>query len=165
MKEGYLQTKIAELNDKCKQIDQMISMEKSKILLLNEQVGGFKELLKKIKDIERIKEETVNHINKENEKLIKNQIEKLLNKTTKIIKTSLQQKTQNIDKTLDYLQEREDVINQQTEMIIQQTKEINFLIEHNNLFMMKLANKGILTQREIDEMDRRSRKKAKMKLK
>ena len=46
---------------------------------------------KKLKDIERIKEETVNHINKENEKLIKNQIEKLLNKTTKIIETSLQQ--------------------------------------------------------------------------
>jgi len=165
MKEGYLQIKIAELNDKCKQIDQMISMEKSKILLLNEQVGSFKDFLKKLKDIERIKEETVNHINKENEKLIKNQIEKLLNKTTKIIETTLQQKTQNIDKTLDYLQKRENEINEQTEVITQQTKEINFLIEHNNLFMMKLANKGILNQREIDEMHRRSSKKAKIELK
>jgi hypothetical protein len=165
MKEGYLQTKIAELNDKCKKIDQMISMEKSKILLLNEQVGGFKELLKKLKDIERIKEDTVNHINKENEKLIQNQIEKLSNKTIKIIETLIQQKTKNIDETLNYLLDRKDEINQQTEMITQQTKEINFLIEHNNLFMMKLANKGILTQREIDEMDRRSIKKAKMELK
>ena len=163
MKEGYLQTKIAELNDKCKQIDQMISMEKSKIILLNEQVGGFKELLKKLKDIEKIKEQTVNHINKENEKQIKNQIEILLNKITKIIETTIQQKTQNIDKTLDYLRKREGELNQLNEMIIKQTKEISFLIEHNNLFMMKLANKGILTQREIDEMHRRSDKKAKMK--
>ena len=118
MKEGYLQTKIGELNDKCKQIDQMISMEKSKILLLNEQVGSFKGLLKKLKDIERIKEQTVNQINKENEKQIKNQIEKLLNEITKIIETTLQQKTQNIDKTLDYLRKREDEINQQAEIII-----------------------------------------------
>ena len=162
MKEGYLQTKIGELNDKCKQIDQMISMEKSKILLLNEQVGSFKGLLKKLKDIEGIKEQTVNQINKENEKQIKNQIEKLLNEITKIIETTLQQKTQNIDKTLDYLRKREDEINQQAEMITKQAKEISFLIEHNNLFMMKLANKGILSQREIDEMHRRSIKKAKM---
>ena len=31
MKEGYIKLKIAELNDKCKQIDQLISMEKETI--------------------------------------------------------------------------------------------------------------------------------------
>ena len=34
MKEGYLQMKIAELNEKCKNIDNMINLEKSKIILL-----------------------------------------------------------------------------------------------------------------------------------
>ncbi|MCK4347639.1 MAG: hypothetical protein KAW47_03395 [Thermoplasmatales archaeon] len=160
MKEGYLQTKIAELNDKCKQIDQMISMEKSKLLLLQEQVGGFKELLKKLKNIEDVKEQTVSRINEENEKLIKSHIEELSKNVTGIIETSLKRKTKKIDETLDYLREREGEINQQAETIAQQTKDINFLIEHNNLLMMKLANKGILTQREIDEMHRRSSKKA-----
>ena len=160
MKEGYLQTKIAELNDKCKQIDQMISMEKSKLLLLQEQVGGFKELLKKLKNIEEVKEQTVSRINEENEKLIKSHIEELSKNVTGIIETSLKRKTKKIDETLDYLREREGEINQQAETIAQQTKDINFLIEHNNLLMMKLANKGILTQREIDEMHRRSNKKA-----
>ena len=51
MKEGYLQLKIQELNDKCTQIDQMIKMEKSKIELLEESVGGLKNLIKKLKDI------------------------------------------------------------------------------------------------------------------
>jgi hypothetical protein len=161
MKEGYLQAKIAELNDKCKQIDQMISMEKSKLLLLQEQVGGFKELLKKLKNIEEIKEQTVSHINEENEKLIKRHIEELSKNVTDIIETSLKHKTQKIDETLNYLRKREGEINQQSETITQQTKDISFLIEHNNLLMMKLANKGILTQREIDEMHRRSSKKAK----
>ncbi|MEA1997687.1 MAG: hypothetical protein U9N45_08595 [Gemmatimonadota bacterium] len=161
MKEGYLQAKIAELNDKCKQIDQMISMEKSKLLLLQEQVGGFKELLKKLKNIEEIKEQTVSHINEENEKLIKRHIEELSKNVTDIIETSLKHKTQKIDETLNYLRKREGEINQQADTIAQQTKDINFLIEHNNLLMMKLANKGILTQREIDEMHRRSSKKTK----
>jgi len=161
MKEGYLQAKIAELNDKCKQIDQMISMEKSKLLLLQEQVGGFKELLKKLKDIEEIKEQTVSHINEENEKLIKRHIEELSKNVTDIIETSLKHKTQKIDETLNYLRKREGEINRQAEAIAQQTKNINFLIEHNNLLTMKLANKSILTQREIDEMHRRSSKKAK----
>ena len=44
MKEGYIQLKISELNDKCNKIDQMFSLEKSKIELLEERV----EVLKKI---------------------------------------------------------------------------------------------------------------------
>ena len=161
MKEGYLQTKIAELNDKCKQIDQMISMEKSKLLLLQEQVGGFKELLKKLKDIEEIKEQTVSHINRENEKLIKRHIEELSNNITGIIETSLKNKTQKIDEALDCLREQEENMSQQVETIEQQTKDISFLMEHNNLLMMKLVNKGVLSDRDVTEMQRRSSKKAK----
>lgn len=161
MKEGYLQTKIAELNDKCKQIDQMISMEKSKLLLLQEQVGGFKELLKKLKDIEEIKEQTVSHINRENEKLIKRHIEELSNNITGIIETSLKNKTQKIDEALHCLREQEKNMGQQVETIEQQTKDISFLMEHNNLLMMKLVNKGVLSDRDVTEMQRRSSKKAK----
>ena len=161
MKEGYLQTKIAELNDKCKLIDQMISMEKSKLLLLQEQVGGFKELLKKLKDIEEIKEKTVSHINRENEKILKKHIEKLSNNISGIIETSLKSKTQKIDEAIDCLKEQEKNMGQQVETIEQQTKDINFLMEHNNLLMMKLVNKVVLSDRDVTEIQRRSAKKVK----
>ena len=52
MKEGYIQLKISEINDKCKQIEQMISMEKKRIELLEQRVGGFKELIKKLQDLD-----------------------------------------------------------------------------------------------------------------
>ena len=161
MKEGYLQGKVAELNDKCKSIDQMISMEKSKLLLLQEQVGGFKELLKKLKDIEEIKERTVSHINRENEKLIKKHIEELSNNITGIIETSLKSKTQKIDESIACLREQEENMGQQVETIEQQTKDIDFLMEHNNLLMMKLVNKSVLSDRDVTEIQRRSAKKAK----
>ena len=161
MKEGYLQTKIAELNDKCKLIDQMISMEKSKLLLLQEQVGGFKELLKKLKDIEEIKEKTVSHIKFENGKILKKHIEKLSNNITGIIETSLKSKTQKIDESIACLREQEENMGQQVETIEQQTKDIDFLMEHNNLLMMKLVNKGVLSDRDVTEIQMRSSKKAK----
>ena len=75
MKEGYLQMKIAELDNKCKKIDQMINMEKSKIILLQEQVGGFKNLIKKLKDLDELKKQTISIIKHENEEIMKKQID------------------------------------------------------------------------------------------
>jgi hypothetical protein len=51
MKEGYLQMKITEFNDKCTQLEQLLSMEDSKIHLLQEKVGKYKEIIKKLQDI------------------------------------------------------------------------------------------------------------------
>jgi len=70
MKEGYLQLKISELNDKCKQIDQMISMEKSKIELLEQRVGGFKELIKKLRDLDEFKDIILKQIKRDNQEII-----------------------------------------------------------------------------------------------
>jgi len=161
MKEGYLQTKIAELNDKCKQIDQMISIQESKMRRLRQRVGNYKELLNKLDDVQNVKDQIVDHITEENEKLIKKHIEDLSDEIHGIVDVSLDGKAQTINAALDYLNKREGEIKQQAETIVQQTKEINFLIEHNNLLMMKLVNKGVLSDQDVTEMQRRAAKKAK----
>ena len=161
MKEGYLQTKIAELNDKCKQIDQMISIQESKMRRLRQRVGNYKELLNKLNDVQNVKDQIIDHITEENEKLIKKHIEDLSDEIHGIVDVSLDGKAQTINEALDYLNKREGEIKQQAEIIVQQTKEINFLIEHNNLLMMKLVNKGVLSDQDVTEMKRRSLKKAK----
>ncbi len=161
MKEGYLQTKIAELNDKCKQIDQMISIQESKMRRLRQRVGNYKELLNKLDDVQNVKDQIVDHITEENEKLIKKHIEDLSDEIHGIVDVSLDGKAQTINEALDYLNKREGEIKQQAETIVQQTKEINFLIEHNNLLMMKLVNKGVLSDQDVTEMQRRAAKKAK----
>ena len=55
MKEGYLQLKIAELNEKCDQIEKMLSLEDSKLQFLQEKVGEYKEVIKKLQDIISLK--------------------------------------------------------------------------------------------------------------
>ena len=161
MKEGYLQTKIAELNDRCKQIDQMISIQESKMKRLRQRVGNYKELLNKLNDVQNVKDQIIDHITEENEKLIKKHIEDLSDEIHGIVDVSLDGKAQTINEALDYLNKREEEIKQQAETIVQQTKEINFLMEHNNLLMMKLVNKGVLSDQDVTEMKRRSVKKTK----
>jgi hypothetical protein len=158
MKEGYLQMKIAELNDKCRKIDQMINMEKSKILLLEEQVGGFKELLKKLKDLDEIKKQTINTITEENEKIMEKHIDILSNKISKTYKNTIEDKNKKIDEFFKELNKTNTRKNDENNILLKNINNIEYLIEHNNLLMMKLANKGILSQREIDEMHRRSNK-------
>ena len=160
MKEGYLQTKIAELNDKCKQIDQMISIQESKMRRLRQKVGNYKELLNKLKDVQDIKKQIINYINVENEKLIKKHIENLSDKISDTVDMTLDSKAQKINEALNYLNKREEEIKQQAETIVQQTRDINFLMDHNILLMMKLVNKGVLLYQEVEEMQRRAAKKA-----
>jgi hypothetical protein len=160
MKEGYLQLKISELNDKCTQIDQMISMEKSKIELLEQRVGGLKELIKKLQDLDEFKDKILKQIQKDNQKLILEEIKSISNKIADDIDSLVKSKTKEIENIMIYMKSREKEIFQQTETISQINKKINYLLNYNNFLMMKLVNKGFLSDREVTELDSRSSKKS-----
>ena len=158
MKEGYLQLKIAELNNKCTQIDQMISLEKRKIENLEQSVGGLKELIKKLKDLENFKEISLKEIKGDNKKILEEEINKISEKVSKSIGSAVKEKTREMEKTLNYIKDRESNSNQQTDILVDINNKLDYLLNHNNYFMMKLVNKGILSDREVTEMDRRSKK-------
>jgi hypothetical protein len=160
MKEGYLQLKISELNDKCTQIDQMISMEKSKIKLLEQRVGGFKELIKKLQDLDEFKDKILKQIQKDNQELLAKEIKSISDKIAENIDSLVKNKTKEIENILNYMKSREKEIEKQTEMISQVNKKINYLLNHNNFLMMKLVNKGVLSDREVTELHSRSSKKS-----
>lgn len=160
MKEGYLQLKISELNDKCTQIDQMISMEKSKIELLEQRVGGFKELIKKLKDLDEFKDRILKQIQKNNQELISEEIKSISDKIAENVDSLVKSKTKEIENVLKYMKSREKEIDQQAEMILQVNEKVNYLLNHNNFFMMKLVNKGVLSDREVTELHSRSSKKS-----
>jgi hypothetical protein len=161
MKEGYLQLKIQELNDKCKQIDQMISMEKSKIELLEQRSGGLKELIKKLQDLDEFKDKLLKEIQKENKTLIEQETKSISDKIAKDLNTIVKSKTKEIEDILNYMKSREKEIDQQTEMISELNEKIIYLLNHNNFLMMKLVNKAVLSDREVNEMHIRSSKKSK----
>jgi len=159
MKEGYLQIKLQELNDKCRKIDQMIQMEKSKIKLLEESVGGAKDLIKKLKDLDNFKENLHKQIQKENEELILKEIEKISSKIGKEANSTVENKIEEIEKLYDDLKDIKIEKENLEDLISGFDEKINFLMKHNELLMMKLVNKKVISYREVDELDKRSRKK------
>ena len=159
MKEGYIQLKISELNDKCTHIDQMILMEKSKIELLEQRVGGLKELIKKLEELDKFKEIQLKQLRDENKALLEKEINYISKKIADDIEVVVKNKIKDIEKTMSYLTNRENEIKEQNKIISQMNEKISYLLKHNELFMMKLVNKAVLTYREVEEMDTRSSKK------
>ncbi len=160
MKEGYLQLKIAEINDKCKQLDQMISMEKKRIELLEERVGGFKDLIKKIRDIDNFKNDMKKQIKKENQEFLSDEIKKISKNIADEIDVLLKTKIKEIEESIKYLSSREKDFENQDETISQINKNVNYLLKHNDLLMMKLVNKAVISDREVNELHIRSSKKS-----
>jgi uncharacterized phage infection (PIP) family protein YhgE len=160
MKEGYLQMKIAEFTDKCNQIEQTLSMEEAKIRLLQEKVGEYKEVIKKFQDIQEFKHQTILEIRKENESILKNQIEQVSQQLSELLTEITTNKAEKINEALQALQKRNEQIDKQEEIIKQNTKELIFLLEHNEILMMKLVNRKVLSEHDIIEMQRRAAKKA-----
>lgn len=159
MKDGYMQLKIQELNDKCKQIDQMLSMEKSKIELLEDRVGGLKELIKKLKDLEEFKENLLKQIKKENQETLLKEIDSISDKISDTVDSLLKNKGREFENSLDYLKNLENKIIQQNDTIADLNKNIAYLMKHNELLMMKLVNKTVISDREVNELHSRSSKK------
>lgn len=160
MKEGYIKLKISEINDKCQQIEQMISMEKSKLELLEHRVGGFKDLIKKLQDLDNFKENMLKQIKKENQDLLEKEIANISKKVSNDIELSMINKVKEIEKIMNYITSREKELIQQSEKISKINENISYLLNHNNFLMMKLVNKSILSDREVNELHIRSRKKS-----
>ena len=160
MKEGYIQLKITEINDKCKQIEQMISMEKKRIELMEQRVGGFKDLIKKLQDLDNFKKNMLKEIKKDNQELLEKEIKNISKKIADEIDILVKSKIKEIEKTMKYIISREKELDQQNEMILQINKNVNYLLNHNNLLMMKLVNKAIISDREVNELHTRSSKKS-----
>lgn len=160
MKEGYIKLKIAEINDKCKQIEQMISMEKSKIELLEQRVGGFKELIKKLQELDNFKDNMLKEIKKDNQDLLEKEIKNISKKVSDDIEKLVKTRIKEIEKIMNYITSREKEIDQQTEIITQLNKKVDYLLNHNDFLMMKLVNKVILSDREVNELHIRSSKKS-----
>ena len=159
MKEGYLQKKIVELNERCRILNQMISLEKSNIERLQEQVGGFKQLLKRLKNIEEFKKQTMREIIDENKKQMDMLTEKMTREMNKTIEKTLEYRSKDLKEAMQQLRKYEDDIKIHINVIIEIQKTVDYLSEYNRLLMLKLMNKGIISNREITELDRRAKKK------
>jgi hypothetical protein len=160
MKEGYVQMKLAEFSDKCNQIEQMLTMEDAKIRLLQEKVGEYKEFIKKLQDVQTFNTQALAELKKENEALQKAHVERISHRLSEELKELTMNKAETINETIASLQKREKELARHAELLKKHSKDLIFLLEHNDILMMKLVNRKVLNEHDVVEMQRRSSKKA-----
>ena len=85
----------------------------------------------------------------------------MINKNEKFIEKNLNDKQLIINSAFKQIKKDEEVFNIQIEKIKKLENSVSFLIEFHRLFILKLINKGILNNRELDEIERRAGKKLK----
>ena len=158
MKEGYLQRKIAELNERCQRIDEMISLEKANVELLQEQVGGFKQLLKKLKDVEEFRKQVLMDITKRNREEMDLLLEKMAREIEKTVNKTLKYKTSDINKLLVELKDLREELLDKMEVIKRIEESTQYLLESQHFLMLRLMNKGILSNRDVSDIERRAKK-------
>jgi len=159
MKEGYLQGKITELFEKTREIEQIHKIQQEELNRFMEQVGGFKQLLKRLKDIEGFKELSLKTIKEENADLIKDEIDKATRRIEKSVKDDIEHRSFVLNELRKKLENDQQLFLKYADQLESLEETLHFMIEYHRLLSLKLINKGILSTQEKEEIERRAKKK------
>lgn len=158
MKEGYLQGKIGELFEKSREIEQIHKMQQEELNRFQEQIGGFKQLLKRLKEVETFNESSLKTIQEENTNIFNETIEKAIYRLQKTIKDDLEHRSFVLNELHSHLEEDKKLFVHYTHQLDTLDQSLSFLTEYHRLLALKLINKGILSTREKEEIERRAKK-------
>ena len=110
--------------------------------------------------LDNYRENMLKQIKKENKDLLEKEITNITKKVSENIELNIIGKIKEIEKIMKYITNREKELAQQSEKISSLNEKIDYLMNHNNYLMMKLVNKGIISDREVNELHIRSKKKS-----
>lgn len=159
MKEGYLQGKIAELFEKTREIEQIHKMQQEELNRFMEQIGGFKQLLKRLKDVETFKEDSLKSIHEENTMVITEAVEKATYRLEKTLKDDVEHRSFLLNELKQQLEKDKDLFETYTDQLENLDESLRFLTEYHRLLALKLINKGVISTREKEEIERRAKKR------
>jgi len=158
MKEGYLQKKIVEFSEKINNFEHRLEFKETEFQRLEEQLGGFKQLLKKLKDIETITDQTIKQINETNSIEIKKSVNLTLEKLEKSTKKLIDRQSKSLNDALDQIKKDRITFSNSVNEINELKQQVEYYQEFHRLLMLKLINKGIINHRELNEVELRAKK-------
>jgi hypothetical protein len=172
--DGYLQLKQRELDEKIKTTEETLKSTGLKIERLEKKIGNYGELIEKIKDIDGFQEFLTNQCTKEASDATSEFVNKVINTTRKQVVDYLSKIDEKLlnralgtsEKAIkiiikDRLDELNTITENHTELLLSifQLKTIlRDLIKH-------LISRGIITKRQAVNIEAKSQKEAKNKLK
>ena len=163
MKEGYYQSKAADFSEKIQNFEHRLKMAETEYERFQMQLGQFKQLLKKLRNIEEFQEEGIKRIITDNESVISGKLDQITQITEKKMERIVYKKTKLLEDSLQQIKEDEAQLQRALQQIDGFHTEISYYKEFQKLLMLKLINKGILNHRELQEVELRAKKRVKSK--
>ena len=127
------------------------------------QLGQFKQLLKKLRNIEEFQENGIKQIIMDNESLISSKLDQIFQTTEKKMEKIVAQKTKLLEEALQQIAKDEKKLQNALQQIEEFQIEISYHKEFQKLLMLKLINRGVLNHRELQEVELRAKKRVKSK--
>lgn len=163
MKEGYFQNKLTTFSETLSSFEKKLALAETEYNRMQMQLGEFKQLIKKLKDIESYQNKAISKIQKENMNQINEIIQETSHKLEKSVKKTIDRQSELLSGTLEQIKSDEKIFKNSLELIQSFELKINYYQEYNHLLMLKLINKGILNNQEINEIGLRAKKRVKTK--
>jgi len=161
MKEGYFQKKLTELAEKQEQLSSALKLLDAEINRLETRIGGLKPVIKRLDDVEAFKEQSLELLKKENDKTIQMVQRKVENQLKKQVRDVTRKKADVLEESVSQIKKDEELFKKYVVHIDTIESDINYVKEFHRLLVMKLVNKGVLSYKEQQEIDRRASKKSK----
>ena len=163
MKEGYYQSKAADFSEKLQNFEHRLKMAETEYERFQLQLGQFKQLLKKLRNIEEFQENGIKQIIMDNESLISSKLDQIFQTTEKKMEKIVAQKTKLLEEALQQIAKDEKKLQNALQQIEEFQIEISYHKEFQKLLMLKLINRGVLNHRELQEVELRAKKRVKSK--
>lgn len=160
MKEAYFKKKLTELSEEAQRINQLITMQKNQLDRIEARIGDFKEVLKRLKDVNMFKQQAIKELKQENSDHIEVISNQLKEKNEKNLKKQVEQRSMILNETKEQLKKDAELFEQYTDMVKDAKISTVFLKEFHHLLLLKLVNKGVLSHREITEIKKRAEKRS-----
>jgi hypothetical protein len=161
MKEGYYQKKIAEFSEKLQDFNHRLKMAETEFERYQIDLGNFKDLLKKLKNIEKFQQLGLEEFTREIKDIIDIEILSLKNNAEKTIEKVIDQKSLMMNKVYHRLEHDEKQFQTSFQEIGSLREELLYFKEFQRLLILKLINKRILNHREFTEIEHRAKKRVK----
>jgi hypothetical protein len=117
-----------------------------------------KDLLKRLKNVEQFKEESIKELKELNSTLITDSVDNLRADIQKKINDQLEHKGFLLNKVSKQLEDDITIFEENQKHINEARETALFIKEFHHLLLLKLINKGVLSHREKTEIEQRAEK-------
>ena len=156
MKEGYIQGKIQEFDYKLKQQIELIEYLKNELQLFQLSKKEQKDLVKKLRDIDKLKDEIILDIKKENKKILdtsfkesKDIVNKLVSKT---VEKSIEKIKHHIDRSIEETKNELDI-----EKILSKYNQRVLMVENLcQIILEELVNQRVISSERMKIIQKRA---------